>query len=90
MRNENGSFFDFSTDLLRDRDREPLARPPDNWGGRAAVDWLKKLASGERFDASTNGLVETARVLDRLYEKSRLMGVKAGNGSKTLSLCLNE
>jgi predicted dehydrogenase len=90
MRNENGSFFDFSTDLLRGRDREPLARPPDDWGGRAAVDWLKKLASGERFDASTNGLVETARVLDRLYEKSRLMGVKAGNGSKTLSLCLNE
>jgi predicted dehydrogenase len=90
MRNETGSFFDFSADLLQGRDSEPLSRPPDDWGGGAAVDWLKKLARGERFGASTNGLLETARVLDRLYEKGRLMSVKDGNGDKTLSLCLKE
>ena len=70
MRNENGSFFDFSADLLKGRDRESLARPPDDWGGRAAADWVRKLASGERFAGSTDGLLETARVLDCLYGRS--------------------
>jgi predicted dehydrogenase len=67
MRNENGSFFDFWADLLRGRERERLASPPDAWAGRAAVDWLMRLDSGERFDGTTTGLLETARVLDRLY-----------------------
>ena len=46
---------------------EELARPPDDWGGRAAAEWVRKLASGERFAGSTDGILETARVLDRLY-----------------------
>ena len=70
MRNENGSFFDFSADLLKGRDRERLTRPPDDWGGRAAAEWVRKLASGERFAGSTDGLLATARVLDRLYGRS--------------------
>lgn len=71
MRNENGSFFDFSAELFRGQDPERLASPPDSWGGRAAAEWVNKLASGERFAASTAGLVETARVLDRLYGRQQ-------------------
>jgi predicted dehydrogenase len=67
MQNENGSFFDFSADLYRGRESERIASPPDDWGGRAACDWLGKLKSGSRFGGSTSGLVETAAVLDRLY-----------------------
>lgn len=67
MHNENGSFFDFSADLLRHRRRERIAAPPDEWGGRAASEWVRKLAAGARFEASTTGLVETATTLDRLY-----------------------
>ena len=67
MQNENGSFFDFSADLYRGRELERIASPPDDWGGRAACDWLGKLKSGGRFGGSTSGLVETAAVLDRLY-----------------------
>lgn len=67
MNNENGSFFDFSAELLRGQTRERLASPPDDWGGRAAVEWAHKLAAGERFAGSTKGLMETATVLDRLY-----------------------
>ena len=70
MHNENGSFFDFAADLLKGRDRERLASPPDDWGGRAAAEWVRKLASGERFAGSTKGLLETARVLDRLYGRT--------------------
>jgi predicted dehydrogenase len=67
MRNDNGSFFDFSADLFKGRECERIAAPPDDWGGRAAVDWLRKLAAGERFAGSITGLLETARALDRLY-----------------------
>ena len=67
MRNEGGSFFDFSAAQFRGRERDPIASPPDDWSGRAATDWLRKLAAGERFSGSTKGLLETARVLDRLY-----------------------
>jgi predicted dehydrogenase len=72
VRNENGSFFDFSAALFRAQDRQPLAAPPDEWGGRAAAQWVRKLAEGQRFAGSTEGLLETARVLDRLYAPGEL------------------
>lgn len=67
MRNENGSFFDFAADQFRGQNSERLTSPPDAWGGRAAADWVRKLAAGERFAGSTRGLLETTTVLDRLY-----------------------
>jgi predicted dehydrogenase len=67
MRNEGGSFFDFSAELFKGRDRQTVASPPDDWGGRAAAAWVRKLSDGERFSGSTTGLRETAEVLDRLY-----------------------
>jgi predicted dehydrogenase len=70
MRNENGSFFDLSGELLKGTEREMLASAPDDWGGRAAAEWVGKLAAGESFAGSTTGLLETSRVLDRLYGRS--------------------
>ena len=76
MHNVDGSFFDFTADQLIGRDRVRLVSPPDSWGARAAVEWLERLAGGARFAGSTNGLVETADVLDRLYEQ----GTRATRG----------
>jgi predicted dehydrogenase len=67
MRNAGGSFFDFEADLFRGRDTEHIVAPPDDWGGRAATEWVSKLTAGERFGGSTRGLLESATVLDRLY-----------------------
>jgi predicted dehydrogenase len=67
MRNENGSFFDFVADRFSGRNRERIAGYPDAWGGRAAAEWVEKLARGERFEGSTTGLLQTAHVLDQLY-----------------------
>jgi predicted dehydrogenase len=67
MRNESGSFFDFTADLFKGREARPIALPPDDWSGRTAVDWVRKLSAGETFAGSTDGLIETARILDRLY-----------------------
>lgn len=65
--NENGSFFDFSAARFRGTAREPLASPPDDWGGRAAVDWARRLTAGERFATEAERFVDVARVLDRIY-----------------------
>jgi predicted dehydrogenase len=70
MRNDNGSFFDFVADRFTGRERERLTNFPDDWGGRAAADWVEKLASGARFEGTTTGLLETARTLDRLYGRA--------------------
>jgi predicted dehydrogenase len=70
MRNENGSFLDFSADLFDGRDSQRISSPPDEWGGRAAAGWVRKLADHATFACSTSGLLQTARTLDRLYGRS--------------------
>ena len=67
MRNEHGSFFDFSAELMSGVERRPIACPPDDWGGRAADEWVCKLAAGNGFAATTVGLLETTKILDRIY-----------------------
>ena len=52
FRNVNGSFYDFTAEIYRGTSRHTLALPPDDWGGRAAVDW----AGGSRpVSATTPG-----------------------------------
>jgi predicted dehydrogenase len=67
LRNVEGSFFDFVAERFAGTSRETLSAPPDDWGGRAAVDWATRLAAGARFDASCERLVAVAAALDRIY-----------------------
>lgn len=67
LHNVDGSFYDFVAERYRGTARETLASPPDAWGGRAAVDWAKRLASGTRFDDEAEKFVAVSRVLDRIY-----------------------
>jgi predicted dehydrogenase len=67
LSNVDGSFYDFRAERYRGTAREGLATPPDAWGGRAAADWAARLAAGERFDPTTERLVDVAAVLDRIY-----------------------
>ena len=67
LRNVDGSFYDFTAELYHGTARATLACPPDAWGGRAAADWARRLAQGERFDPTCERLVEVAEVLDRIY-----------------------
>ena len=67
LRNVGGSFYDFTAERFHGTSRERLATPPDEWGGRAAVDWARRLAAGERFDPASERLVEVSAVLDRIY-----------------------
>lgn len=70
LTNMNGSFYDFLAEQFTGTNRSTLAVPPDDWGGRAAVDWLARLCqeNGNRFDPSIEHLSTVADVLDRIYD----------------------
>jgi hypothetical protein len=68
FKNVNGSFYDFMAERFRGTARETIARPPDDWGGRAAVSWARKLRlEGCSFDETADRLVQVAAVLDAAY-----------------------
>ena len=67
MRNVGGSFFDFVAERWTGTRAEPLAAPPDDWGGRAIVAWAEQLAVDAGFDPEAARLVDVHRVLDRIY-----------------------
>lgn len=67
MRNVDGSFYDFVAERYRGTSTERLAAPPDEWGGRAAVGWARRLAHDPGFDAAAERLVDVAAALDALY-----------------------
>lgn len=67
LRNVNGSFYDLRAERHHHIRAESLSEPPDDWGGRAAVDWLTRLAQGARYDDEARHLVTVARVIDRIY-----------------------
>lgn len=67
MRNVNGSFFDFTAERFHGTARETLSTPPDDWGGRAAVDWARRLAAGGTYDPEVEHLVDVAAALDAIY-----------------------
>ncbi|MBO0749497.1 MAG: Gfo/Idh/MocA family oxidoreductase [Porphyrobacter sp.] len=67
IRNLGGSFYDFEAQLFRGTSAQQLASPPDEWGGRAAAAWAKRLAENPRFDDAAEEFVTVASVLDRIY-----------------------
>ncbi|HJV64409.1 MAG TPA: Gfo/Idh/MocA family oxidoreductase [Geomonas sp.] len=68
FRNVDGSFYNFVAERYRGTSRETIALPPDDWGGRAAVAWARKLRlEGPSFDPAAEKLVEVAAVLDAAY-----------------------
>lgn len=70
FRNVGGSFYDFVAERFDGPARRALAGPPDDWGGRAAADWARRLGAGTGFDPEVASTVEVARVLDRIYGRA--------------------
>ncbi|MGK7869575.1 Gfo/Idh/MocA family protein [Falsiroseomonas sp. E2-1-a20] len=84
FRNVAGSFYDFEAALFRGTSSETLAVPPDEWGGRTAVEWATRLARSNRFDAAALHFVDVATVLDRIYA-SGLDRIHASTGQEPRS-----
>ncbi|MEJ7928937.1 Gfo/Idh/MocA family oxidoreductase [Ramlibacter sp. AN1015] len=67
MRNRGGSFYDFAAERYAGIHRTLLAEPPDAWGGRAIVDWARRLQAGAGFEPAIEPAVQVASVLDQIY-----------------------
>lgn len=67
LHNVDGSFYDFEATHMRGTTRELLSSPPDAWGGRAAVEWARRLAAGAGFAPESERLVDVAAALDGVY-----------------------
>ncbi|MBX5229347.1 Gfo/Idh/MocA family oxidoreductase [Rhizobium sp. NLR9b] len=67
LRNVDGSFYDFTAVRMSGTSSETLALPPDEWGGRAAVDWARKLAGGQRHDPVCENFIAVAEAIDGIY-----------------------
>lgn len=70
LRNVDGSFFDFSAERFHGNRRIPLAGPPDAWGGRAVLDWARRLGGGSGYTPEIESLLPVARALDALYGRT--------------------
>jgi predicted dehydrogenase len=68
LRNVDGSFYNFIAERFRGTKRETLADAREEWGGRAAVDWARRLAHSPQFDPEIERLADVARALDGVYE----------------------
>lgn len=67
LRNINGSFYDFEVQHFRSTARETLGSFPDDWGGRAVLDWTQKLSHDPRFDVAAERLAEVSQIVDAIY-----------------------
>jgi predicted dehydrogenase len=67
LTNVGGSFYDFRAVRHTGTSSSVLVEPPDDWGGRAAVQWTRRLGEGARFDDEAEEFLLTAAVLDRIY-----------------------
>lgn len=67
FRNINGSFYDFQALRFYGTKTEVLFEGPDDWGGRAAVDWARKLSEGQGFDPEMENVVKVAEIIDQIY-----------------------
>jgi predicted dehydrogenase len=67
FRNVNGSFYDFVAERFRGTATERLCSPPDAWGGRAVLAWVRQLVASPAYDPAIETAVRAAATLDLLY-----------------------
>lgn len=72
--NVNGSFYDFETAICHGTKREVVSSPPDDWGGRALINWARELQESKEFRKSAFLYYNTAELIDRIY--GRMVSIK--------------
>jgi hypothetical protein len=68
----NGSFFDFVAESYQGRNRQTLAEPPDAWGGRAIINWVRQLQQSPNYRSEIESLIEVAAILDQIYGREKV------------------
>lgn len=67
LKNVNGSFYDFVGLRYRGTKTEILASPPDDWGGKALLDWIQKLSFSPAYNNEAAQYLKSAEVVDKIY-----------------------
>lgn len=67
LKNINGSFYDFHGLRYRGTKTEVVAAPPDNWGGKALLDWIQNLSANPGYNSEAEQYLASAEVLDKIY-----------------------
>ncbi len=67
LRNIDGSFYDLTAERYCGTHMHTLVSPPDDWGGRAALAWARKLTADKGFDEDCETIVSVAETIDRIY-----------------------
>ena len=68
MENKDGSFLDFFAERFTGTSRVRLCEPPDEWGGRAAVDRARRLARNGAYNREIEQILDVTQALDAIYE----------------------
>ena len=68
LKNVGGSFYDFEGLRYRGTKTETVAAPPDAWGEKALLNWIRKLSINSDFNAEAEQYLKSAEVLDKIYE----------------------
>ena len=67
LRNIDGSFYNFTVEHCVGTKRRAIAGRDDQWGGRAANAWVRKLSQGTRFDQGIERLYDLSVLVDAIY-----------------------
>jgi predicted dehydrogenase len=68
--NAGGSAREFVARRFHGSDIETLSLPAESESGRAAIDWVQRVANGRKFDPEIENLVVVADGVDRIYENA--------------------
>jgi predicted dehydrogenase len=69
LKNSSGSFYDFVGERYWGTKKEILTQPPDDWGGKALLDWIYKLSFSNKFNKDANQYLLSAEIVDKIYGK---------------------
>jgi predicted dehydrogenase len=69
IQNVNGSFYDFVATRYWGTKSEILSSPPDTWGGRALIEWIKQLSISADYNSEAENFIRSAEVIDRIYAR---------------------
>ncbi len=68
--NVRGSFYDFEAALCKGTSKKIISCPPDEWGGKAIINWARTLQSSRLFNESAWQYYKIAEVIDKIYSGS--------------------
>lgn len=68
--NVRGSYYDFEAALCRGTSKKIISYPPDEWGGRALINWTRTLQDSRLFSDSAWEYYKIAELIDKIYKRN--------------------